>query len=63
MDEKLKELKLLAGKSYNLCSVLKEYCKPDCYDTEKDSNVYTMVEYLYDNIDTLNSIFINMDLS
>jgi hypothetical protein len=62
MDKKLEELKSLAEKIYNLSSILKNYCKTNFNDIEEVANLYPLVEYLYSNIDTLNSIFINMDL-
>lgn len=62
MEQKLKELKLLAEKIYNLSSILKEYCKTNSTGIEEVANLYTLVEYLHDNIDSLNSIFININL-
>lgn len=62
MEENFEELKILADKSYHLCCILKEYCKIHYYDIEEMSHMYTLIEYLLDNIDTLNSIFINISL-
>lgn len=61
MDEKFLELSKLADKIYNLSSVLKEYSKNHYEDINEVANIYCLVEYLHANIDTLNSIFINMD--
>lgn len=63
MEENFEELKILADKSYHLCCILKDFCKIHYYDIEEMSNMYTLIEYLLDNIDNLNSIFINMALS
>lgn len=61
MEQKLKELSLLADKSYNLCCVLKDYCKTNSNCIEAIANLCPLVENLHSNIDTLNSIFIDMD--
>ena len=63
MERKLEELKLLAEKIYNLSSILKEYCKNNSNYIEEVSNLYSLVEYLHENIDILNSIFININLA
>ena len=62
MDKNLEKLKLLTEKIYNLSSVLKEYCKTNSNNIEEVANLYSLIEYLHSNIDTLNSIFINVDL-
>ena len=62
MDKKLEELTMLSDKIYNLSSVLKDYCKANSNAIEEIANLYSVVEHLHDNIDMLNSIFINMDL-
>lgn len=62
MKQQTEELKILAEKSYSLCCILKDYCKIHYNGIEEMSNMYTLIEYLDENIDTLNSIFINMSL-
>ena len=62
MDKKLEELKLLAEKIYNLSSVLRNYCKTNSNNIEEIENLCPLIEYIHNNINTLNSIFINMDL-
>ena len=63
MDKNLEKLKLLTEKIYNLSSVLKEYCKTNSNDIEEVENLYSLVEYLHNNIDILNITFINIGLS
>ncbi len=63
MEKKLKELTLLSEKIYNISSILKEYCKIHSNDIEETSKIYSLVEYLHKDIDIINRIFINMDLS
>jgi len=61
MDQKTEELKQLSEKIYNLSVVLKDYCKTNSNDIEEIFNLYSLVEYLHNNIDKLNNIFINME--
>jgi hypothetical protein len=61
MEEKLKEMGELSEKIYNLSSVLKEYCKTNSKGIEEIANIYSLVEYMHNNIDILNNTFINMD--
>lgn len=60
MQQKLKELKILADKSFHLCSILNDYCKNHS-KIEEISNLHTLIEYLYDNIDKLSYMFVSMD--
>jgi len=60
MEKELKELTFFAEKIYNLSSILKEYCKTNSNDIEEIANLYSLVEYLHNNIDILNNVFINM---
>lgn len=62
MEQKLGEIVPLAEKIYNLSSILKEYCKINSNCIEEIYNLYSLVEYLHNDIDTLNNIFINMEL-
>lgn len=62
MKKELEEIKLLADKIYNLSSVLKDYCKTNSNDIEEIANLFSLVEYLHNNIDILNNTFINIDL-
>lgn len=62
MEQKLEEIASLSEKIYNLSAILKEYCKTNPNDIEEIYNLYSLVEYLHSNIDTLYSIFINIDL-
>ncbi len=54
MEKNLEELKLLSEKIYNLSSILKEYCKTNPNKIEEIANLYSLVEYLHNNIDILN---------
>ncbi|MDD3594469.1 MAG: hypothetical protein PHX18_07575 [Candidatus Gastranaerophilales bacterium] len=61
MNNKIEELALLSERIYNLSSVLKEYCKANNNDLDEILNLYSLVEYLHDNIDKLNDLFIDME--
>lgn len=63
MEQKLEELKLLADKSYNLSCILRDYCQNNSNNIEEIANLCPFAEYLHSNIDTLNSIFIDMDFT
>lgn len=59
MEKQSEELRLLAEKTYNLSTILKDYCKTNSNNIEEVANLYSLVEYLHDNVDKMNSIFIN----
>lgn len=61
MDEKIRELKLLANKAYGLSCILKEHCKINSSSIEEIANLYHLIKYLHKNIDKLNSIFIEIE--
>ena len=56
MVNKIEEL---AEKIYNLSSILKQYCRTNVENLEEVTKISTLVDYLHNDADKLNSILIN----
>lgn len=57
-EQKLQKMSELSLKAYNITSILKVYCE-NSLDIIEIANISSVINYLYDDIDKLNSILID----